>query len=139
MTSLSTLGAFDTVMPRKMLEHVALEPSEMSRQGLEYEAANGGALPNLGQRRLDCMTPGSNFAKDITFQVADVHKPLLSVSKLADINYVCRVDTEGGWLEDRERGEWIPVRREGSLYVLKMWVRARSEGGQGFARPGAQP
>ena len=66
------IGACDTVMPKWLCEHIPMEPSQMSKQGLEYEAANGGALPNLGQRRLDVMTPGSNRKKGITSQAGPV-------------------------------------------------------------------
>ena len=61
----------------------------LSREGLEYEAANGASIPNLGEMRCEVMTVGSNMAKRITFQVADVHKPLLSTTACADMGFDC--------------------------------------------------
>ena len=76
--------------------------------------------------------------KRINFQVADVHKCLLSVTKCADMGYTCVLKKEGGYMEDEETGEKIPIERRGNLYVLRMMVRGAStddENGQGFTRP----
>ena len=59
----------------------------------------------------------------INFQVADVHRPLLSLSKAADMGFRSYLDNEGGWLEDMVSGEFIPIERKGDLYVLNIWVR----------------
>ena len=77
------------------------------------------------------MTEGSGVPKNITFQVADVHKPLLSISRLADNGYICSLGKEGGYLEDTLTGERIPLIRRNNLYVMKAWVRQES----GFVRP----
>ena len=58
-----------------------------SREGAEYEIANGQSIPNLGERRCEFMTVGSATAKRITFQVADVHKPLLSITACGDMGF----------------------------------------------------
>ena len=68
---------------------------------------HGGTLRNLWHRCLGVMTVGSNSAKNITFQVADVHKRLLGVSRLVDIANVSNFSTEGAWLEDKHIGEWV--------------------------------
>ena len=73
-------GACDTVRPSRMLQHIAITPSEDSLKGLEYEVANGETLPNVGDKHCVMMTEDSQSAKLITFQCADIHKPLLSVS-----------------------------------------------------------
>ena len=69
------------------------------------------------------MTVGSVQAKRITFQVADVHKPLLSISGCADMGFDCFLGKSGGELRDRITGEIIPLERHGSLYIVKMWIR----------------
>ena len=100
--------------------------------------ANGESIPNLGERRLDVMTEGSNWAKRMHFQVADVHKPLLSISRVADMGYGCYFGKDGGYLEDLQSGERVPIRRVGNLYVLRMWVKqAAKAGSQGFQRQGS--
>ena len=69
------------------------------------------------------MTVGSLQPKKITFRVADVHKPLLSISGCADIGFDCFLGQNGGQLRDRVTGELIPLERHGSLYAVRMWVR----------------
>ena len=66
---------------------------------------------------------GSATAKRITFQVADVHKPLLSITACADMGFDCFVGLEGGMLWNRHTHEVIPLDRKGILYTMKMRVR----------------
>ena len=135
-------GACETVMPIKMLGHISILSSPQSRALIEYEVANGAAIPNVGERRLDAVTVNAPEAlKRIHMQVADVHKCLLSVTKCADMGYTCILKKDGGFLEDEITGEKIPIERRGKLYVLKMMVRAAKEEqdedpGAGFARRG---
>jgi hypothetical protein len=83
------------------------------------------------------MTIGSMSPKKIVFQIADVHKPLLSVTACSDMGYDCYLGKEGGSLRDRVTGEVIPLQRQGSLYTLRMWVRQWTDErpSPGFAGP----
>ena len=110
-------------MPLRMCEEISIQPSAQSLRGTEYEVANGETIPNVGERRCTVMTEGSHLPKLMNFQVCDVHKPLLSATKVCDMNYRCILEKEGGYLEDRESGDWIPLHRRGSLYVMRIWVR----------------
>ena len=82
-------GASDTVMPLQMCEGIAVQPSPQSLRGTEYEVANGETIPNVGERRCTEMTEGSQLPKLMNFQICDVHKALLSASKVCDMNYRC--------------------------------------------------
>ena len=82
-------GACISVMPIGSCEGIDIIENELSRNGAEYEVANGATIPNLGERRCEVMTVGSLQPKRITFQVADVHKPLLSISGCADMGFDC--------------------------------------------------
>ena len=115
-------GACETVMPASLCSCISITKSSTSH-GAEYEVANGQTLPNLGERRCQMMTIGSASAKKIVFQVADVHKPLLSISRCADLGFNCHLGETGGYLEDRVTGETIPLQRRDNLYVTKAWVR----------------
>ena len=132
-------GACETVMPLSLLSHISVVSSPQSRALVEYEVANGQSIANLGERRLDAVTINSpETVKRIHFQVADVHKCLLSVTKCADMGYTCVLKKDGGFMEDEETGEKIPIERRGNLYVLRMMVRGApidDENGQGFTRP----
>ena len=82
------------------------------------------------------MAMGSTAAKRITFQVADAHKPLLSISKCADMGFFCHLGKDGGYLEDTVTGETIPLQRRDNLYILRAWVRRDLDGG---AVPNSSP
>ena len=116
-------GACVTVMPRSLCEGISILQNRLSREGVEYEVANGAHIPNLGERRCQMMTVGSNIAKSIVFQVADVHKPLLSISGCADMGFDCYLGDKGGHLLDKQTGEKIPLERRENLYVMRAWIR----------------
>ena len=125
-------GACDTVMPLSMCEGINVHPSQTSIKGMNCEVANGQLIPNLGERRMEMLTPGSRKHKSITLQVADVHKPLLSISSVSDMGYECVLNKRGGWLINREAHEYIPLQGRGNLYVFTCWVRQNP-----FARQGS--
>jgi hypothetical protein len=51
-------GACVTVMPRSLCEGISILQNRLSREGVEYEVANGAHIPNLGERRFEMMTLG---------------------------------------------------------------------------------
>ena len=75
------------------------------------------------KRRCKMMTIGSRFCKRIVFQVADVHKPLLSISGCADMGFDCYLRNKGGDLLDKHSGEKIPLEHRDNLYVMRAWIR----------------
>ena len=127
-------GACDTVMPAAWCGHISILQSDDSRRGVEYEVANGETIPNLGERHCLLMSENSNIMKKIVFQTADIHKPLLSVSRCADLGYKCVLGADGGELIDSVTGETIPIHRRGNLYVMRAWVR-QDKTVTGFVRP----
>ena len=130
-------GACVTVMPSGICLGIPIVDNDLCRAGVEYEVANGESIPNLGERQCQVMTVGSMTPKKITFQVAEVHKPLLSVAACSDMGFDCFLGKDGGVLKDRITGECIPLERHGSLYSMKMWVRQNPEiPSQGFSGPG---
>ena len=116
-------GACETVMPEDICNHIRITPSIQSLRGDEYEVANGETVPNLGERRCLAMTAGSQATKKITFQCADIHKPLLSTACAADAGYETRLRRHGGYLEHSETGDRIPIYRRDNLYYLTMWIK----------------
>ena len=121
-------GACDTVMPTKFGSHISMVATAKSRSGFEYEVANGEGLFNMGERRCFMMTENSDTMKRIAFQCADVHKPLLSVSRLADQDYECTPGKLGGVLRDVDTGDMIPLHRRDNLYVMRAWIKQDDSG-----------
>ena len=106
-------------MPKDWCKHIPVVDSKGSLRGDEYEAANGQTLPNLGARRCEAMTLGSRFSKDIVFQVADIHKPLLSTAKAADAGYDSFYTKDGGYMINRDDGHRIPIIRMEPLSIYQ--------------------
>ena len=127
------------MMPKAGFEGIPIFPSAMSIAELEYEVANGTSIRNIGERRCQIAILGSDQLRDITFQVADVHKPLLSVSRCADMGYECRLGKSGGVLIEMDIGEEIPLARRRSVLnasVDQKQVRPGPSSGPGFIRQG---
>ena len=118
-------GACDSVMPRDgPCASLQIFPSPQSERGMIYEVANKATIPCLGERRLEVWTEGAQMPRRMAIQVADVHKPLLSLSKCADSGYQSMFGQNAGALVDMESGDVIPLVRRGNLYYLRAWVRS---------------
>ena len=128
-------GACETVMSRNLCTHISILSSQQYLESVEYEVANGETIPNLGERCCLLMTQGSQVCKKLNFQVADVHKPLLSISRLADLGFDCLLSRNYGYLIDTTSTEKIPLVRKENLYALKAWVRQDPNDIEPFVRP----
>jgi hypothetical protein len=124
-------GACDTVMPKSgPFEGIQIHPSQQSERGMLYEVANKQTIPCLGERRLEIWTEGASAPRNMAVQVADVHKPLLSLSRCADSGFQSMFGQTAGALVDIESHDVIPLKRRGNLYYLRAWIRAAP-----FGRP----
>ena len=63
-----------------------------------------------------------------------MHKPLLSLSRCADMGFEVRFGRTMGALIDEETGEVVPLKRKGNLYVLRSCLRAAPFDGQELRR-----
>ena len=79
-------GAEDNVIPRRMINHKNIRPSEASRRGLNCAAACSTRIPNEGKVDLRLSTK-EGFEKSLPFQVADVNKPAGSVADRVDSSF----------------------------------------------------
>ena len=61
--------------------------------------------------------------RNLTAQVCDVNKPLLSVKKVLKAGHRVVFDEDGSYIEDKVTGETMSLREESGMYVLKLWVR----------------
>ena len=71
-------------------------------------------------------------AMEMTFQVVDVSKALLSVAKICKQGHACLFEKHrGGILIDGDPSNRIEFRMNGDTYELDVWVRPD----EGFVRP----
>ena len=125
-------GAADHVGPPGFIPKVQIVESEGSRTGRRYVAANGSKVPNLGEKAVKMMTDEYLQVK-VTWQMADVKKPLLSVHKLIAGGQVVildkrcpRIISPGGWV--------TKLRSRNGLFELDLWVKDEDEKKVGFHR-----
>ena len=119
-------GAIETVIGPKQVPW-DYQPSYGSVNGIMYEVANGTKIPNLGQQRMTLKT-SEGKTRVITAQVCDVHKCLLSVSKLNYANQIVVLDGDESYIQDKTSGDKIKVDHKDRVYFLKAWVRATEDG-----------
>ena len=110
-------------MPRSLCDGIRILQKRLSRDYVQYEVVNGAHIPNLGERRCEMMTIGSNKSKRIVFQVADVHKPLLSISGCAGMGFDSYLGDKRGQLVGRMSGERIHLECRENFYVMRAWIR----------------
>ena len=77
--------------------------------------------PNLGEQRVDFKTHEGHEGA-IDFQVADVKRPLLSVTSVTKRGSKVTFDESGGTITNPS-GDWrIRFHRRAGVYVLDLWV-----------------
>ena len=84
-------------------------------------SASGDRLPNLGEKRLQVITEEGNRAT-ATYQVADVTRPLCSISKVCDRGNTVTLTAKGGYITSKS-GEKMNFRRQNNVYVLDMYLK----------------
>ena len=87
--SIMDSGAAESVAPPSTCPHFPLVESPGSRAGQEYRTAGGERLKNKGQRQVQAWTE-EGCPVGMTYQVAEVTKPLSPVSKMCDAGNVVR-------------------------------------------------
>ena len=114
-------GAVEHVLPPNCLPRVRMTESPGSRAGKRYLSATGEAIPNLGQKVLYGKTREGQ-PRNITFQIAPVRKPLISVARMGDAGNDVML-TDKPHIRNRLTGQVTALRREGKTFILDLWVR----------------
>jgi hypothetical protein len=122
-------GAVQSVAPLGLFPGV-VEPSEMSKAGRTYRAANGSPIRNLGQVRVPFVSDEGHRCS-FPFQVAEVEHALLSVAHLAAAGNRVELHDAGGTITHKATGKQMALVRRGGVYVLRLRV-------SGFPRPVAK-
>ena len=111
-------GAAASVMPQRYVDDRVITKGEAAKKGVHYVAADGGRIPNLGEVRVNLLTKEKEKAS-VTFQVADVHKPILSVSALTAHGHRVSFTKEGGVITLARTGRRIAFQRKDGVYKLE--------------------
>lgn len=134
-------GAAETICPAKEVTGIPTQPGEKFAQGVRYTCAGGKKLPNLGEKRMLMVTADSKVQHNMTMQVAEVNRALMSVSRCVDAGNRVVFDDKWSFIEDKKTGHRSTIHRRGNLYVLESWVKARGDAqapAQPFGRQGGK-
>ena len=115
-------GAADSVAPPTLAPKVEITESPGSRRGQCYVSASAGRMQNIGQKVLSIQT---NEGKDTTvlYQIAEVSRPLTSVSATCDRGNWVVYTPQGGFIMNCQTGERTSFERSGGIYDLDLWIR----------------
>jgi hypothetical protein len=92
--------------------------------GVEYICADGATIPNLGEKLVPGFTDSGEAVK-VNFQVCDVDRPLIAVSKLAAAGYdVWFGETSGAIVHKRTGRERRPSSRRMASTCCGFGLRA---------------
>jgi len=122
-------GANVTVGPSSIgdMAGYRMEESPASRAGVMYTAANGGDLPNLGQKFLAVLTE-EGTVRGVQQQCADVTKPLEAIRDNVRTGHVVIFDDDGSGqgtgsvMINKFTGEVNAIHDNGSDYVMRRWI-----------------
>ena len=117
-------GAAAPVAPPSMAPGFATRPSEGSRQGRSFTTAAGTGLKNLGEQELNVVTD-SGMDTTVLFPLADVPRPLMSVSAICDHGNRVIFGRGGGIIQHIASGMEVPFERRGGVYVLGLWLQEK--------------
>ena len=131
-------GAVDSVAPASIAPHVPLQESAGSSRGQKYSTADGTTIPNRGEKTFVMRTKEGNDT-EVTYQIADISRPLNSVGRICDQGNFVVFESTGGFIVNRSSGARTRFEREDALYMLDTWVPRPTVGSStsaGFSRQG---
>ena len=89
--------------------------------GIEYEVANGGVVVNLGEKKAEVKLKEGGESLLMSFQVVEIHKPLLAVSKLVEAGNKVLFDKDDPHIL-LQSGEKIPMKVNGGTYEIEVYI-----------------
>ena len=120
-------GSHHNVMPRRMVKRSRIRPSEGSKRGLHYVAANKGRIPNEGETDFKFETEEGEL-EDWTFQIAEVNKALASIADRVDHGYRVTFDKDektgrdASYMLHKKSKKIIKVTRHGNVWRVEAIV-----------------
>jgi len=129
-------GAGDHVASPDDIDGMVMEESPGSRADKHFIAANGQRIKNRGQVQAKMVDNKLGTSFGSTFQVADVSRPLYSVSKMCDAGAKVEIDAKEAVVKKGGRTLARFV-RQGGLYVAEFTMSPR-EPATGFPGQGTK-
>ena len=119
--SIMDTGAATSVSPPALACHMPFAPTPASQKGAEFQTADGGKIVNQGRRTIPSFTHAGE-AVNMKYDVADVIKPLNSVTQICDEGNQVLFTKNGGCIWNETTGHVVEFSRERGVYVLETWT-----------------
>ena len=122
-------GCCKHVLPAEAIPGYNIEESPGSRRGANFIVGNGELVPNEGQAHLNLAADSGNGTEQLvrsTFQIADLTRPLMSVSQICAQGHKCVFEGEHAMVIDQGGETVCKFRKQGGLYVASMKLKSPS-------------
>ena len=134
-------GAGDHVTAEKDAPNYEEEPSRGIKMGHNFVTACKQKLANRGQVNLKLRSGqrarGKGTDIKTVFQIADVKRPLWSVSKICDAGFDVKFTKGCAVVTDKKGKVCVRFERRGGLYVARLMMKNPNfKKSEGFHRPG---
>jgi hypothetical protein len=101
-----------------------LAESDGSKRKQNFIVGNGQKVPNEGQLLLNLEKDGGGDRKlQSTFQIAEVTRPLMSVSRVCDQGLTCTFNNSHALVLDKNGKTVVKFERRGGLYIARMRLK----------------
>ena len=111
-------GAAEHVIPLGMFPTLPLQNTDSGRH---YVTASGNRIKDRGEKKVQ-FTTTTGKRRTIKFRSSAVVKPLISVGRLVAAGCQVNLNNSNPHVVLKWSKEKIPVRRQGGVYVLDLWV-----------------
>ena len=109
-------GAEASIWPATHVSWKNVKPTEESRKGIGFVAANGSRMQNYGGTQVKFEKDGK--VKAMNFEVTDCKKPLASVARIVDQGNKVAFDEGESYILNKKTGEKIMLERERGTFVM---------------------
>ena len=115
-------GAAETVIPTDWCANYPTRQGDGSKNGRYYTAANGEPVYNRGEKTLLLASRDGSDLRKMTFQCADVHKALGSVSQIVKRGNRVIFDENGSYIQNNLSGDVLWLEERNGVYVLPTYI-----------------
>ena len=134
-------GSHHNVMPRRLVNKKLIRPSEGSKAGMFYTAANKGRIANEGEVDFKFQTM-EGCDEEMCFQIAEVNKALAAIADRVDHNFRVVFDKnlttglDASYMLNKTTGRVIKTTRVGNVWIIEAIINAEDAGDESFVRRG---
>ena len=118
---------------KKVFPGAKITESQGQKQGIQFQAADGGLLANRGEAKMLYVTPDGQ-RRCTVFQDAAVGMPILSITKIAEEDNLIAFHKRGGYIWHLPTNTYTKLVKRLGVYFVQLKV-PKELANEGFHRP----